>query len=474
MVQRTVFCVGFDLPGDDFEYVSFESNRSLLDADIILFEPTLGDFGISSEYNGKPWITEADSARIPTRLAHWRSELIAAVNAGKLVIIFLAAPVEVYRYTGRKEYSGTGRNRHVTHILELLTSYSAVPNIDRVVAAEGSGITISPQAAFLSSYWKELGTQAKYAVYIEGQFSQVLLQTKAAARTVGALFRGKGNLMFLPPVRYPTDRFLKWNRDETEQRWTTEAVKFGKRFSAIIVGIADSLARGIAVTPPPEWSRDSQYQLRKERELAEKIAVVDQKVASLQTSREQLSNELAAVGRLRALLYEQGRQLEAGIIDALRAMGFTASSYKEAQSEFDVVFSSPEGRFLGEAEGKDTKPINIDKLSQLERNLQEDFQREEVTEFAKGVLFGNAHRLMPPAERGEWFTAKCISGARRANIALVRTVDLFAPARYLKEHDDPEYAAACRQALFQADGKMVEFPVPPDASPPATPESEGP
>src|SRR5439155_24203874 len=105
-------------------------------------------------------------------------------------------------------------------------------------------------------------------------------------------------------------------------------------------------------------------------------------------------------------------------------------------SEFDVVFHAPEGRCLGEVEGKDAKAINIDKLSQLERNLQEDFARDEVTEFAKGVLFGNAERLKPPAQRGEAFTEKCISAAKRACIALVRTSDLFDPVRYLRTHPD--------------------------------------
>src|SRR5207245_1319034 len=109
----------------------------------------------------------------------------------------------------------------------------------------------------------------------------------------------------------------------------------------------------------------------------------------------------------------------------------SAVPFAESDSEFDVIFESPEGRCLGEVEGKDTKAINIDKFSQLERNLQEDFAREGVTEYAKGVLFGNAERLKPPAERGHAFTGKCITAAKRVHAALVRTADLFDPVRYL-------------------------------------------
>jgi hypothetical protein len=142
----------------------------------------------------------------------------------------------------------------------------------------------------------------------------------------------------------------------------------------------------------------------------------------------------------------------------MEAFGFTVSHFQENTSEFDVLFESAEGRFLGEVEGKDSRPINIDKFSQLERNLQEDFAREEVTSFAKGVLFGNAYRLTAPLERQEAFTAKCFEAARRAKIALVRTSDLFEPARYLKNHNDTAYAEECRRAIRDTEGDVVIFP----------------
>ena len=139
-------------------------------------------------------------------------------------------------------------------------------------------------------------------------------------------------------------------------------------------------------------------------------------------------------------------------------MGFKAEPFQNAESEFDVVFVSAEGRFLGEAEGKDNKPINIDKLSQLERNIHEDFEREGVTEHAHGVLFGNAFRLLPLKERGEFFTAKCASGAKRSGTALIRTPDLFEVARYLKSKPDDDFATLCRKAIMDAKGQTVTFP----------------
>ncbi len=113
---------------------------------------------------------------------------------------------------------------------------------------------------------------------------------------------------------------------------------------------------------------------------------------------------------------------------------------------------------MGEAEGTDNRAINIDKLSQLERNLQEDFAREEITAFAKGVLFGNAYRLIPLDDRKAFFTAKCLSGAKRSKVALIRTPDLFKVAKYMKSNKDAAFAKACRAAIVRAQGEIVIFP----------------
>jgi len=125
------------------------------------------------------------------------------------------------------------------------------------------------------------------------------------------------------------------------------------------------------------------------------------------------------------------------------------------------VFTWNGTRFLGEAEGKDTKAINVDKISQLERNLSEDFARDEVTEYARAILFGNAFRLQELSTRGDFFTVKCVSTAIRIKAALVRTPDLFFVARYVKEGGDTAFGAKCIEVIAAAEGAVVVFPTVP-------------
>lgn len=108
---------------------------------------------------------------------------------------------------------------------------------------------------------------------------------------------------------------------------------------------------------------------------------------------------------------------------------------------------------MGEAEGKDNKAINVDKLRQLAMNIHEDLEREDVTSPAKGVLFGNGYRLSAPEARDSQFTAKCISAAQSANTALVPTTELC---------EDADYAKRCRAAILTASG-VVSLPPPPEA-----------
>jgi hypothetical protein len=181
------------------------------------------------------------------------------------------------------------------------------------------------------------------------------------------------------------------------------------------------------------------------------------RVEQAQREKEALSDQLTTAGRHRALLYEKGKPLEEAIIHALRLMGFTASPFKASDSEFDVVFESAEGRLIGEAEGKDNRAVNVDKLRQLSMNIHEDLQREEINTPAKPVLFGNGYRLQSVTERPDPFTDKCKSAAATSSTALVHTPDLFVVVQNLLEQSYEEYAKECRRAILSSVGRVV-FP----------------
>ncbi len=194
-----------------------------------------------------------------------------------------------------------------------------------------------------------------------------------------------------------------------------------------------------------------------EVELRQQLLQAETELEKAQRVKDDLSNQMEDAGQLRALLFEKGKPLEAAVIIALTVLGFKAERYEDGKSEFDAVFESAEGRLLGEAEGKDNKAVNIEKLRQLSTNLHEDLQREEVSRPAKGILFGNGYRLTNPGERADQFTDKCITSATSMSYGLVSTDRLYAAAQYLSGTSDDEFARRCRLAMIEMSG-IVRFP----------------
>lgn len=227
----------------------------------------------------------------------------------------------------------------------------------------------------------------------------------------------------------------------------------------MLIDIDSALRGNVETTPPPDWVRKKEYKIKSETGLKRKIDSVSEKIKGLTAEKNTLLNRLQQETSLRNLLFEKGKPLENAIINALEILGYKAEQYDDGSLEIDQVIVSPEGeRFIGEAEGKDNSAINIDKFRQLESNIQEDLQRDEVTEPAIGIIFGNGYRLISPGQRREQFTEKCIKNAKRLNVVLVRTPDLFKVARYVKENNDKKFATQCRKAILESRGGIAKFP----------------
>jgi hypothetical protein len=460
-MTRTVLAVGLEIPGDGAEEVSILSDRSLLDADLIIFNPEIPKLYGTTSHQGKRCLDDDDSFQLKEAIAHWRRELAAAIEVGKTIVLMLAAPETIYVATGRKEYSGTGRNARATRIVEPVTTYDMVPLPWKYHAASGSEMVLHSDARALAEYWRQFEQHSEYRLFLEDVKETPAIKTKSGNRAVGVISpKGKGLLIALPPVMFDDEAFTEMREENGRdvEYWSDRGESFGSALIAELVRVSDQLSRESAQTPAPEWTRADQYRMAEESTLEASISTISEKLVALDEERRSLKKRLDEAGSLRRLLYAQGSDLESAILESLRLMGFNAAPFRKDGSEFDAVFLSEEGRFIGEAEGKDNRPVNIDKFSQLERNLNEDFAREEVEAFAKGVLFGNAFRLRPISERQTAFTEKCFAAAKRLSAALVRTSDMFEPARYLQESHDHEYAAGCRNAILTTSGEIVRFP----------------
>jgi hypothetical protein len=462
MSAKKILTVGFDIASDDVHFERFDRKLSLLDWDIILIKPEIGNhysLSYAKPYRGKPCLDDDTSFRVKDRCEHWRREIKDAVDAGKTVIVFLSPLDEVFVATGERTVAGTGPDRRVTRKVSIHTNYHVIPaNIVPVNTSGALMKLVAKSAEVLAPYWTEFESHSTYRVLLTGDEVPACLVTRTGDKHVGALYRSEassGTLLLLPNIDFYQNNFF--HQTGAGRDWTPAASQFAGKFVSAIVALDRALRSSSEVTPAPSWAGDPIFALGPETELRLQLLEAERRVEQAQQEKEALFDQLTAAGRHRALLYEKGKPLEEAIIHALRLMGFTASSFKESDSEFDVVFESAEGRLIGEAEGKDNKAVNIDKLRQLQMNIHEDLQREEINTSAKPVLFGNGYRLQSVTERLDPFTDKCKSAAASSSTALVHTPDLFVVVQNLLEQSDQDYAKECRRAILSSVGRVV-FP----------------
>lgn len=485
--KKAIASVCCRIPGGLSEYIDFDSKASLLDWDIILFSPDITAYINSSysTYQGKSQLNDDRSFHLKEAAGHWKRELSEAVRAGKTIFVLMSGLREVYVDTGKRTYSGSGRNQQTTTLVTGFNNYEAIPVEMSVTASEGKRMKPTRQGELLVNYWKEFGNHSEYKVSISGKIGVPLLQTTTGGKTVSAMLRGAetgGALILLPYLDLQVDEFFdqsdkdsevgaepglddEYEDGETDVVWTEQATKFGQSFLNCLLAIDKALRESSSVTPMPAWANAPLYVLPAEAGLREELLKVENILEELSSKKEDLKTRILQEGSLRRLLYEKGNPLEMAVLQALQLLGFQAERYRDPESEFDVVFECAEGRLLGEVEGKDNSAVNVDKLRQLGMNIHEDFARDGITEMAKGVLLGNAYRLLSLDDRQEYFTAKCMTAAKQSRTALVRTSDLFRVAQYLSGEPEPEFAKECRKALLTSEGGIVSFPAIPQGIP---------
>lgn len=466
--MNSLMTVGFEIPGHSDKLHRYSSSQSLLDSDIVLFEATFDDYHSGEDFQGKPLFDERRSFQIQDDTSHWRTEITAAVRDGKTVFVIAGKLQSVFLHTGGVAYSGTGRNARSTRNVVPTDNYQALPLKLPSIIPKGGTQLVFANVPLFARFWREFKDYLSYECYFDGSIGQPLFFTRTGSKIVGSIIKSnQGNIVLLPPIRYPRNKFI--TRKGSTPAWTKEALAFGERLFEVLIDIDSALRGERETTPPPDWAQSPAYQTQSEKSLIKEIAESSAQIETLMEQKSALLRSLDEEGTLRNLLFESGKPLEDGVIEALKILGYSAEGYSDGSLEIDQIAVDPEGsRFVGETEGKDSSAINIDKFRQLTSNIHEDALRDEVAEPAMGVLFGNAYRLEPLSERADYFTTKCLTTARDFNVVLIRTPDLFRVAQYVKETGDLEYAKRCREIILAGRGQIVEFP---NSEPPSKPSA---
>ena len=425
------FAVGFyELHHDaQVELYSHDNEVSLDDADIVVFALPRAPAAFDT-YLGKRCLSDDQSFRYKDQISRWNSELRLSVAAGKTVFIPLTSPEIVYVATGEVKQSGTGRNAQKTRVVTTITNLEVLPTqLEQIVSGTGDEIRATSRSQIIRQYWKRFARLSRYEIrFAPEKWITPLLTTKNPDQIVGGIIRykGGGHVVLLPAIElgmpddyeydegYDDDDRPNEGRHEPtgEYEFRINSIDFTRFLRDIHAELSGDVA-----TPPPDWVQAAQFQTAAQLSMRRSLLKAQQAETQARERRERLLASLEEASILQGLLHAQGRPLEIAVIRALELMGVEAERVVDGDSEFDAVFAINGRRLLGEVEGRDNAAIAIGKITQLERNVAEDFARDGVDDYAHGVLFGNPERLVAPEERTRTFTEKCLASARRNRFA---------------------------------------------------------
>jgi hypothetical protein len=225
----------------------------------------------------------------------------------------------------------------------------------------------------------------------------------------------------------------------------------GKLLGAI-TQIATSILTKEQKSIEPDWVKE--FEVPGVDKLNIAIKVCEQRIEEISKERDGIYKECMKVLNVRALLFEQGSQLESAVIEGLRKLGFSAKNFKKLDMEHDIVLECKEGRVIAEVEGRDNDSIHIGKLDQLNRVLDEDFN--ENGSYSEGILIGNGFRLSRPENRKCQFTDKVKIAAKRKNLGLLTTNELYkAVVKVLENPMDDAFKEECRKRIIKNKGEEI-------------------
>ncbi len=438
-------------PIDEIDNLSFYGNNSLSDYDIIIFNSRSWKSYKYSTNESKHGLNVYKND-LKNAFDHWKLELEEANRLKKLVVIILNEFEEFYVLNGQSNYG----DKTLINYVDKCNNYAYFPINLSPRNAKGKLIKLANnQDSCIRNLHSSISKYLEYKILVKSDKLTPLFYSKD-----GQIAGGKfDNILFLPHINFDHEDFIvekENDKGEMESYWSDNAIKFSHSLKDKIIEISKSLNQ--EETPAPEWTNSKDFESEKEKELKNHLQKVQQKIVELENKRDEIKEEISKESSLKFLLYETGPTLEKAIIEALEILGFNATNFQNENMELDQLITCPEGRLIGEAEGKENKAIDITKIRQLCSNLTEDYARDDVKEIAKGILFGNPFRLDPIESRKNSFTEKCINLAKHNKIALVQTWDLFVAASYIKQSKDNNYAKQCREVIIKTNGKVVKFP----------------
>jgi len=381
------------------EYTNFSSDKSIFEYDVVFWDPVntwgiYADSGYRRQYRGLPSLDDDESVAIMGDIARRRKEFDEFLKMGRTLVVFAAPPQGLYVDTGERHYSGTGKNRQTTRIVDLVDLLDALPF--EFKATTGSGTGMAPRRADFGSVWKRHSDRWYYRAILEKFPGTPLMVVANTAKAVASIWTtdGGGIAIVLPDLLPLSESDGDLSPEETGAE---EEPASPSEVDPALVAVVDWLVtlRGGDEPALPSWAEDIQFPEDKDRET--RLAVLEREVQERVTQISEIKAARAKDERWKLLITGTGSALEDRVREAFGLMGFESASDTVTHRR-DLHLRLNDRLAVVEVKGLN-KSASEANAAQLEKWVAEALA--ETGKPHKGILVVNAWRDIPIRDRRE-------------------------------------------------------------------------
>ncbi|WP_411088834.1 hypothetical protein [Streptomyces sp. 061-3] len=450
-----------DAPGVD--HSNFKSHDSIFEYDIVFWDAanTLETYALergNPYYKGAPRLDSHSSVRIWEDILRRRKEFEEFLNMGRILVIFTAPPQQFYFDTGKRDTSGTGKNRHVTILLDSADlQEKAIPGTFEISAGQGRGV--SPMHSSFRSLWRTHRDRWCYRAVLDTYPGDPIAVVEGTNKCIGSIRQQEqgGMLVFLPDLEGPdfpdnaVTEDVSGGAPSPEFATEVEVPEVFDPASSDLLEWVRSLRPSSGEAAPP-WVHRLQFD--DEKDASTRLMQLKEQIADLNRQVEDLEVEQNSFTEWKRLIYSQGDPLERQAIEAFKLLGFDAQAGPEGRA--DIMLRRGEAVAVVEVKGL-SKSAAERNAAQLEKWVSGELA--EGVPLVKGILVVNAWRDLPPdLRRDPAFPDQMIDFSTRRNHCLITGLQLLAIARTCMEY--PERADSIAEEILQTVGVLPNWDSP--------------
>jgi hypothetical protein len=421
-----VATVDFYFGHESANMISFGSETSFLDYDLIIWDPSrmLTDYKASGESSGYTVFDRVVARQIQADIARRASEVSDFLRYRRLMVIMATPPWTVLL-------------RAVGNELKQLVLPPPIPFHIPTAQAAGDNIEFIGGDLFLD-FWRAMNGQLHYTAVLTGDVKNPPFVIQGTDKPLAAdLVVENGYLLVLPRTnpRY-------WDR---KSGWAPS----GAKYISQIIQIARALRAVPATEEQVEWASD--YVLPGYEEIASHLASLQEKLQALRADIALQEERVAASERYKLLFTGTGDALEDQVAEVFRLLRADVAPGDPGRA--DLILHHRNRAAVVEVKGV-AKSAAEKHAAQLEKwRLEYADQHEDLP---KGVLVVNAYAQTPLHERTEEpFPDQMLTFSARRGHCLMTGVQLL--CAFIDCKDDPQRANDFFDQIFATEGILPAY-----------------